>query len=375
MSNLVIKDIISQFAIYGEFLGARPFGNGHINDTFLSCWNQAGTEVRYTHQRINHNVFTHPDKVMDNILRVTNHIAGKNREAGIRDWNRRSLTVVPAKDGKPFARDVAGNWWRSYLFIENSHTRDTASTPEEAFLLGEETGLFQKQLADFPLPRLHDTILYFHNMEKRYLLFYEALKKDSRNRAGNAVLEIEFMRENEERGALFIRRERPLPERVCHNDTKMNNILLDNNDLKALCMIDLDTVMPGSSLFDLGDLIRTAANRAAEDERDISLVEFDIEFFKSLLKGYLSQAKHFLASDEISLLAESGRYITQIMGLRFLTDYLSGDQYYRVKRPDHNLDRCRTQIALINSMDRKWDAVLEAERMVYEQTENQNGVS
>jgi Ser/Thr protein kinase RdoA (MazF antagonist) len=198
-------------------------------------------------------------------------------------------------------------------------------------------------------------------MEKRYVRFYEALEKDVSGRAINLAAEIDFMRKNEERGAvlLYAQREGHIPERICHNDTKMNNILIDDADSKALCVIDLDTVMPGTSLFDVGDLIRTVTTTAAEDETDISKIEFDTAFFESLLEGYLAEALEFLSEEEIALIAESGRMITQIMALRFLTDYLEGDHYYHIKRPDHNLDRCRNQIALIRSMDSKWEAVLE----------------
>jgi len=360
----MLAEIAGRFSIHGEFINAVPFGKGHINDTFKSCWNQAGTITHYTHQRINHNIFNHPDKVMDNILRVTKHIAEKNRKALFAGWSRRSLIVVPSLEGKPWTRDNKGNWWRTYLFIENSHTKDTASSADEAFLLGGAVGLFQEQLSDLPPPRLHDTIKNFHDMEKRYLQFYDALKKNAPGRAETAAAEINFMKDNEKRGRVIIcaLKEKKIPERICHNDTKMNNILLDNDDLSALCMIDLDTVMPGSSLYDLGDLIRTAANTSAEDEQDTEKTAFAINLYKNLLEGYLLHAKNFLVTREKELLAESGRYMTQIMGLRFLTDYLNGDKYYRTSRADHNLDRCRTQIALINSMDNKWDEIQDVTR-------------
>jgi hypothetical protein len=358
--DIMVPGIVRQFAIYGEFSGASSFGCGHINDTFQSRWNQAGTIVRYTHQRINNRIFIHPDKVMENIVRVTEHITEKYRRAGEGDWSRRSLTVVPARDGKPWARDSEGGWWRTYLFIEGAHTLETTASCQEARFLGASVGLFQKQLADLPSPRLHDTIPGFHDMEKRYLRFYEALEKDACGRAKEALDEVDFVKRNEERGSVLIRalREGHIPERICHNDTKINNILIDDKDSKALCVIDLDTIMPGTSLFDLGDLIRTVTNRAQEDEKNLSTVEFDSAFFEALLEGYLSEAEEFLIDNEISLLAESGRNITQIMALRFLTDYLEGDHYYHTNRQDHNLDRCRTQIALIRSMDSKWETAL-----------------
>lgn len=354
-------EIVHQFAIYGEFEDITSFGDGHINDTFLSRWNQAGTTVRYTHQKINHLVFIHPDEVMENIQRVTSHIRKKLSSAGEKDWSRRALTVVPTKDGKLFFRDNDGGWWRTYLFVEGAHTRNKTSSPQEALFLGASIGLYQKQLADLPPPRLYDTIPNFHDMEKRYIRFHAVLEKDPCGRVKNAKEEIDFMLKNAERGAILMRalREGRIPERICHNDTKINNILIDDRESKALCVIDLDTVMPGSSLFDVGDLIRTVTTTAAEDEKDLSRVEFDLTFYKALLEGYLSEALEFLTPEEIALITESGRNLTQIMGLRFLTDYLEGDPYYHISRPEHNLDRNRNQIALIRSMDSKWEEARE----------------
>jgi hypothetical protein len=372
MDNTTAVDMIRQFAIYGEFIGAASFGGGHINDTFRSEWNQAGTVVRYTHQRINEKVFTRPDEVMENIVRVTEHIAGKHSAAGESDLSRRALTVVPARDGKPWARDGEGGWWRTYLFIENAHSLEKTSTAAEARFLGAGIGRFQKQLADLPPPRLHDTIPHFHDMEKRYLRFYDALKKDPHNRAAEAVNEIDFMRGNEERGGVLVRaqREGKIPERICHNDTKINNILIDDGTSNALCVIDLDTVMPGTVLFDVGDLVRTVTSTAAEDEWDLSKVEFALPFFEALLEGYFSEALEFLCEEEVSLITESGRNITQIMALRFLTDFLEGDQYYRTSRPRHNLDRCRNQIALIRSMDSRREEALGIVRKLRDGVQN-----
>jgi Ser/Thr protein kinase RdoA (MazF antagonist) len=362
----LLEDIIYKFSIYGELENLKPFGKGHINDTFLSTWNQAGTRVRYTHQRINDHVFTKPDEVMENILRVTRHIAEKLRALNAGDRSRRTLTVIPSRDGKPWVRDAEGGWWRTYCFIENAHARELAESPDEAKLLGQSAGLFQKQLADLDGPRLFETIPNFHNMETRYVRFHEALDKDEHKRAKTCENEISFLLENEKRGGILIRsiREGRIPERICHNDTKMNNILLDDEGGASLCVIDLDTVMPGSSLFDWGDLVRTVTTRAEEDERDLSKVVFDTSYFRALLEGYLSEARDFLVLEETKLLTEAGRNITHIMGLRFLTDYLEGDHYYHIDRPDHNLDRCRNQLALIHSMDSQWD---EAERIVKEQ--------
>ena len=358
-------EIIREFAIYGVPVEIKPMGKGHINDTFISAWDQGGTVVRYTHQRINHHVFIHPDEVMENISRVTGHISQKLAAANVPDRSRRVLEVVKSRSGKPFFRDRDGYCWRTYCFIERSHTGDTAASPAEAELLGRSVGQFQKQLADLGGPRLFETIANFHNMETRYLNFHKALEKDLLNRAKDAAPEIEFYLENEERGGMLIRslRNKIIPERICHNDTKLSNILLDDETDTALCVIDLDTVMPGSSLFDLGDLIRTVAITAAEDEQDLSKVRFDPVFHRALLKGYLSEALEFLKPAEHKLLCESGRNLAHIMGLRFLTDYLEGDHYYHISRPGHNLDRTRTQMTFIRSMDEQWS---EAERIAAE---------
>jgi Ser/Thr protein kinase RdoA (MazF antagonist) len=359
----LLLGLVHQFAIYGELESAESFGSGHINNTFRSRWDQGGARVRYTHQRINEKAFVRPGEVMENIERVTAHIARKLSAAGVSGRSRRVLTVVPSRDGKPWVRDPEGGWWRTYLFIEGAHTLEVANSPEEARFLGRNIGRFQKQLVDLGAPRLHDTIPDFHNMETRYRRFYHALSKDACGRAGEVKPEISFMEENEERGAVLIRALRAgrIPERICHNDTKMNNILIGDESEGDIpcCVVDLDTVMPGTSLFDLGDLIRTVPVNAAEDERDLAKVRFDPSLFEALLEGYLSEASEFLIDEERALIVESGRNLTHIMGLRFLTDYLEGDHYYQTARPGHNLDRCRNQIALIRSMDAQWDKALE----------------
>ncbi|MDR1107771.1 MAG: aminoglycoside phosphotransferase family protein [Spirochaetaceae bacterium] len=363
----LLPGILPRFVIYGEFEGAEPLGGGHINGTYRSQWNQAGVRVRYTHQRINEQVFPRPQEVMENIERVTRHIAEKLIRSGTPDPSRRVLTVVPSRDGKPWVRDDEGGWWRTYLFIEGAHTPNLVASAAEARFLGESVAHFQRQLADLGGQRLHETIPDFHNMESRFRRFREAVARDTAGRAKDVREEIAFMEQNEERGALLVRalKDGSIPERICHNDTKINNILVDDKDSHACCVIDLDTVMPGTSLFDLGDLIRTVSARAAEDEQDLRKVAFDPAYFEALLEGYLLEASPFLIPKERELLVEAGRNITQIMGLRFLTDYLEGDHYYFITRPGHNLDRCRNQIALIRSMDAQWEAAGEiAEKLI-----------
>lgn len=359
-SQIPAEQFLRQFAIDGELAGVEPYGQGHINLTFRSEWKEAGTKKRYIHQRINEKVFTRPNKVMENIDLVTSHIRKKAGMAGITDLGRCTLTIVPSKDGKLWARDNEGSWWRTFLFIEDSHSLEITATPEDARILGKSIACFQSQTADLDPERLHETIPGFHDMEKRYKYFNEVISGDSHDRVKDVRAEIGFMLENEERGDVLIRalRNRIIPVRTCHNDAKINNILIDDASSKVLCVIDLDTVMPGTVLFDLGDLIRTVCATAAEDEKDLSRVDFNVDYFEALLSGYLSGAGNFLVPSELALLCEAGRNITQIMGLRFLSDYLDGDQYYRVSYPLHNLDRCRTQIALINSMDSKWQDIM-----------------
>jgi len=355
----LLRSVIGEFALLGDLEELEPFGTGHINDTFASRFRQAGTPVRYLHQRVNETVFRRPDEVMENIVRVTGHIASALEKAGAADRSRKVLTVVRSRDGEPFVRDAEGGWWRSYLFIESARTFEVADSPSQARTLGACVGRFQLQLADLGGPRLRETIPGFHDMGRRYEAFDAALSSDPLGRAEAVAREIGFMEANRERGAVLARAlgDGLIPERICHNDTKMNNILIDEGSGEGLCVTDLDTVMPGSPLYDVGDLVRTVATRAAEDERDLSRVAFDPVFFRALLDGYLSEAGAFLERAETELLAEAGRTITHIMGLRFLTDYLAGDAYYRISRQGHNLDRCRTQIALIESMDAQREAI------------------
>lgn len=355
----LLTSIVNDFSIYGDFIDAKPFGNGHINGTFLSRWNQAGITIRYLHQRINTIAFPHPMEVMDNIHRVTSHILKKLD--GLPDKSQRTPQVVPARNGDLFVRDEKGGWWRTYLFIDGVVTREMAENPDQARLLGQAVGKFQKLLADLPGPRLFDSFPNFHNMIFRYVQFDEALRNDVCNRAKEIAGETAFMKENRTRAEMLVHKvkEGKIPERICHNDTKMNNILFNEDMSEGICVTDLDTVMPGTVLYDVGDLIRTVATRAAEDETDLSKIKFDSSYFQALIEGYLFEAVSFLTDEEIAYIPEAGRYITHIMAVRFLTDYLNGDIYYKIKHPRHNLDRCRNQIALIREMDAQWDAITE----------------
>lgn len=359
METQAIQNIIEQFLIQGDLISFKGFGNGHINNTYVSTFNQAGIKIRYTHQRINKKVFKDPIGVMDNIFAVTEHLKKKIKEEGFLDPSNRTLTVVPSIEGKLYVIDTDGEYWRTYLFVENVHTYTVLDNPELAHKLGAAVGQFQNRLIDYKGPRLIDTIPRFHDMSLRYEQLDTAINLNVAGRLESVEKEIAFLKENRMRGMILSEglKTGKLREGITHNDTKLNNILFGETSNEAQCVIDLDTVMPGTILFDVGDLIRTATITGEEDEKDISKIHFNFELFSALIKGYVSVAHKFLTDYEKSLLAESGRNITQIMAVRFITDYLNGDVYYKVKHPEHNLDRCRTQIAFIQSMDEQWKKV------------------
>ena len=364
-------EIFKQFDIYGELQSFQAFGKGHINNTYLSVWNQAGTQVRYTHQRINKHVFKKPAEVVENIRHITEHIAAKlaadtdiKVNADVRflvedtiSASRRVLTLVPTKDGRFFYVDRDGEYWRTYLFIEKASTFEQMDSPALAHKVGAAVGVFQQQLSDYSGQPLYETIPDFHNMHSRYEQLDRAVALNTAGRLESVREELAFLEENRARGMILSEglANGTLKRGITHNDTKLNNILFDDATGEAICLIDLDTVMPGTVLFDTGDLIRTAANTACEDEQDLSKVHFDCNIFKALIGGYLSTVGGCLTAYEKSLIAESGRILTQIMAVRFLTDYLNGDIYYKTTRLTHNLDRARTQIALIKSMDSQWE--------------------
>jgi phosphotransferase family enzyme len=344
-----IRTIARQFQLYGQFISGAPYGTGHINDTYCLVFDQAGTQVRYILQRINHNVFKDPQAVMENIRRVTRHIV--NKLAGEREISRRVLTLVSARNGSVWHRDEEGNYWRVYLFIERATTYDAIESPRQAFEVAHAFGRFQSLLADLPAPRLHDTIPDFHNTPKRFEAFEMALAGDVANRARLAAPEIRFALKRKSISAVLLGAR--LPERVTHNDTKLNNVMLDDATGNGVCVIDLDTLMPGLAPYDFGDLVRTSTSPAKEDEQDLSKVQMQFPMFQALVRGYLASAGKFLTPAERQYLAFAGKLITFEIGLRFLTDFLAGDTYFKVHRQSHNLDRCRTQFKLVESIERQ----------------------
>lgn len=353
-----VRGVMAGFQAWGDFIDAAPYGSGHINDTYQVAVSLAGTPVRYLLQRINHEIFKQPDRVMENILRVTEHLRGKLADSGSKDASRQTLTVIPARDGKPYVRDADGNWWRLYLFIELARTYDIIESDRQAYEAARAFARFQSQLADLPAPRLHETIPAFHNTLSRLGALDAALAADVCGRKAGAAAEIAFVEERREQcGRLLARHARgEIPERITHNDTKINNVMLDSGTGEGVCVIDLDTVMPGLALYDFGDMVRSATAAAKEDERDLSKVFSRIGMFEALARGYLSEAS-FLLPAEIAELAFSGRLITMTIGIRFLTDYLSGDVYFRTCRPGQNLDRCRAQFRMARSMEEQSEAM------------------
>lgn len=342
------------FPLDGELTCCEPYGFGHINRTFLVVTDK---KIRYILQGINHNVFADVPGLMNNISLVTRHIAKKISDP------RGVLCLVPADTGADFYLDGAGQYWRVYEFVENSLCLQAPESPADFYQSAIAFGTFQNQLADFDAGQLVETIPNFHNTPDRYRIFHEVLAADKLGRASGAQYEIEEFLKREQDGCELANRLAAgiLPLKVTHNDTKLNNVMLDDKTRKALCVIDLDTVMPGLAAYDFGDSIRFGASTAAEDEKDLERVSMDLELFKIYASGYLAACPNLTAAERDSLVL-GAKTMTLECGLRFLTDYLDGDTYFAIHRPEHNLDRCRTQLKLVQDMERKWDEMNEIVR-------------
>lgn len=348
-----LRSVVSGFPLLGRFRGGSPYGSGHINDTFAVVFDQAGTPVRYVLQRINHRIFKDIPALMENIARVTEHATRKVNQRPGDDAARGALTLVSARDGRPYFRDAEGGWWRCYLFIEGARTHDIIESPQHAREAARAFGEFQQMLVDLPGERLHETIPAFHHTRRRFETLQEAIRADSHQRVAQVADEIEFVRAREGMvdRLLDLQASGEIPERITHNDTKLNNVMIDDASHAGICVIDLDTVMPGLALYDFGDMVRSATNSAAEDEKNVGLIKSRLTIFEALVQGYLSAARPFLNGAEIAHLAFSGRLITLEIGMRFLTDFLQGDSYFKTRRPGQNLDRARNQFALLRSME------------------------
>jgi Ser/Thr protein kinase RdoA (MazF antagonist) len=354
-----LQEISKKFQIYGEILHAETLKIGHINETYSATYSQGGTRVRYIHQKINKNVFKNPAAVMDNVMRVTTHIRKKLEALNARDHTRRSLIVIPTRDGRSYFLNGDDGVWRTFLFIEGVETFEAVQSLDQAYQAGRAFGEFQRLLVDLPGGRLHETIPDFHNTRKRFTAFQQAVKNDHYNRAKDAKAEIDFAAHREPIVDVILdaMAKGKIPERITHNDTKFNNVMLDVLTGEAMCIVDLDTVMPGCALYDFGDMVRTTTSPTLEDEQDLSKVKMQMPMFKKVAQGYWSSAGQFLTKAEKSHIAFSGKLIAFEIGIRFLTDYLSGDSYFRIHRPTHNLDRCRTQFKLVESIERQEEAM------------------
>lgn len=354
-----LRGIFGSFLAEGSFEKAETFGSGHIHDTFLVTTKEKEKD-NYILQRLNSNVFRKIPELQENIERVTNHIRGKLLNIQGSDLKRECVNMIHAKNGKSWITDDEGSYWRLLVFIANHKSYDIVDSPALAYEGGRAVGRFQAMLADMPEPPLHETIPDFHNTEKRLEWFENAVALDPVKRAANLQNEIEFVRERAEKMKIIRRlgREGRIPLRITHNDTKFNNILLDVNN-RALCIIDLDTVMPGYVHYDFGDAIRTAANVAAEDEKELSKISMDINLFKAYAEGYLSETRDILNNVEKEYLAFAPVLVTYVQAVRFLTDYIDGDNYYKIHHEHHNLQRTKAQIRLVESMEEQYGRMQE----------------
>lgn len=358
------NDVIERFAFDGTLIDASPYGSGHINDTFLVRTRDArGGNHKYILQRMNNDIFKNPVQLMENIVGVTSFLRTRIEKDG-GDPDRETLNLVPLTTGEMYLSGETG-FWRAYYFIEDAVSYDKVEKPEHFYQSAEAFGHFQKQLSDYPADTLHETIPYFHNTPVRYQNFENAVAADVCGRAKDVRAEIEFVRERKEFAHLLMDMlaENKLPLRVTHNDTKLNNIMLDAKSGEAVCVIDLDTVMPGLAINDFGDSIRFGASTGAEDEPDLTKVSCDMELFRLYTKGFLKGCAGSLTENEIRMLPAAAKMMTLECGIRFLTDYLAGDTYFKIHREGHNLDRCRTQFKLVADMEAKWDVM---ERIVKE---------
>lgn len=359
--DYVKEKVVSRFRLEGEVEEVIPYGSGHINDTFrITCKKGSGQSRRYILQRMNHEIFKNPKELMENVMKVTSFLRDKIIQEG-GDPDRETLNVIPTIEGDNYLTDENGEFWRTYLFIENATCFDAVKKPEDFYNSAVSFGNFQKMLADYPAETLHETIVNFHNTVSRFKDFKKAVEEDVCQRAGKVKAEIEFVlgRESDTAVICHALERRIIPLRVTHNDTKLNNIMIDNTTGKGLCVIDLDTVMPGSALYDYGDSIRFGASTGAEDEKNLDLVNVNLELFDIYTKGYLEGCGGRLTKEEIELFPMGAKLMTFECGMRFLADYLQGDIYFKIHRPEHNLDRARTQFKLVADMEAKWEQMQE----------------
>ena len=353
-SSTELTKVINAFNLEGELQKCIVFGNGHINDTFrLTFKTEQGTR-RYILQKMSAVVFKKPVELMENISNVTAWLKKKIRENG-GDTERETLNLVMTREGIPYHVDKEGGYWRVYKFIEGATCYDAVKNDDDFYQSAVAFGHFQRLLADYPAETLHETIPNFHNTPDRMRIFREAVQRDAYSRAAGVQEEIRFMEEHEKLSHVLydMLEEGKLPLRVTHNDTKLNNIMIDDATGKAICVIDLDTVMPGLSAHDFGDSIRFGASTGAEDERDLSKISCNLHLYEVYVKGFIEGCSGALTETELDMLPWGAVLMTFENGIRFLTDYLEGDHYFKIHRDGQNLDRCRTQLKLVSDMEEK----------------------
>ncbi|MEG2350677.1 MAG: aminoglycoside phosphotransferase family protein [Hungatella sp.] len=350
-----LQEARQAFVFEGDNISCERYGSGHINDTFRVINEAKGREHHYILQRMNHEIFKDPVALVKNIAGVTGFLRKKIIENG-GDPYRETLNLVDTKDGGNYYVDSDGNYWRAYLFIGDATCYNLVEKPEDFYQSGKAFGHFQRLLSDYPAKELSETILNFHNTPVRFATFKQAVKEDICHRAASVMPEIQFVmdRAADMSAAQNMLEEGKLPLRVTHNDTKLNNIMIDNQTGEAICIIDLDTIMPGLSIFDFGDSIRFGANTAEEDEQDLSKVSLSLSLFEIYTKGFAEGCQGSLTDAEVQMLSMGSKLMTLECGMRFLTDHLQGDTYFKIHRENHNLDRARTQFGLVADMEKKW---------------------
>ena len=356
---VTIQDIAKHYLTEGEYKDAKQYGSGHINDTYLVSFDSENDNFKnIIIQRINKTVFPNPEEVMENVVNVTHYLKEKII-VNHGDFMRETINVIKTIDGKNYYIDEDGEYWRAYVVIEGATCYDSVDNPEIFYESAKAFGKFQSFLSDFPVDTLHETIKGFHNTKQRFQKFVEAVNEDVVGRVANVQKEIEFVLEREYLADVFNepQEKRQLPIRVTHNDTKLNNVLIDNKTGKGLCVLDLDTVMPGLTAYDFGDAIRFGASTAAEDEKDLDKVQCDMELFKTYTQGFIDGCDGKLTDAELKSLAMGAKVMTYECGMRFLMDYLQGDIYFKIHRDGQNLDRARTQLKLVADMEKKWDTM------------------
>ncbi len=349
-----MKEVISAYDFEGELVECIPYGSGHINDTFRLTYKTEAGEKRFILQRMNKSIFTKPVELMENVSGVTSWLKKKIIENG-GDVERETLNLVESKEGKNYFVDSEGEYWRVYLFIEGATSYDAVKDENDFYQSAVAFGHFQRLLADYPAETLHETIVNFHNTVDRFNNFKKAVEADVVGRAASVQEEIKFVQDREALAHVLVdmQAEGKLPLRVTHNDTKLNNIMIDDETGKAICVIDLDTVMPGLAVNDFGDSIRFGASTGAEDEQDLSKISCDLNLYEIYVKGFIEGCGGALTETEIDMLPMGAIMMTFECGMRFLTDHLDGDNYFKIHRENHNLDRCRTQFKLVADMESK----------------------